>query len=153
VLPLHHRCRHGLARPLAPPFMANQTRVTALLARSMNVLPEPMVSADLHCCLSRRKPMLRPRTLVLSLALAASLGAGTAMAQTQSAPAKDTSVSAQASQTMTDVSKWTRKQWNTAKAKWVEEKDAWNGCQTQAKAQNLAGRKSWQFLYDCMMKS
>ena len=54
---------------------------------------------------------------------------------------------------MTDVSKWTRKQWNTAKAKWVEEKDAWNGCQTQAKAQNLAGRKSWQFLYDCMTKS
>jgi hypothetical protein len=97
--------------------------------------------------------MLRPRTLVLSLALAASLGAGTAMAQTQSAPAKDTSVSAQASQTMTDVSKWTRKQWNTAKAKWVEEKGAWNGCQTQAKAQNLAGRKSWQFLYGCMMKS
>jgi hypothetical protein len=97
--------------------------------------------------------MLRPRTLVLSLALAVSLGAGTAMAQTQSAPAKDTSVSAQASQTMTDVSKWTRKQWNAAKAKWVEEKDAWNGCQTQAKAQNLAGRKSWQFLYDCMTKS
>jgi hypothetical protein len=97
--------------------------------------------------------MLRPRMLVSSLALAASLGAGTAMAQTQSAPTKDTSVSAQASQTMTDVSKWTRKQWNAARAKWVEEKDAWNGCETRAKAQNLAGRKSWQFLYDCMTKS
>jgi hypothetical protein len=100
--------------------------------------------------------MLRPRTLVLSvalvLALAASLGAGTALAQTQSAPAKDTSVSAQASQTMTDVSKWTRRQWHAAKVKWVEEKDAWNGCQTQAKAQNLSGRQSWQFLYGCMTK-
>jgi len=55
--------------------------------------------------------------------------------------------------TVTDVSKWTRKQWGAAKAKWVEEKDAWNGCQTQARTQNLSGRRSWQFLYDCMTKS
>ncbi len=104
--------------------------------------------------------MLCSRTIMMSLVAVALLGAGTAQAQTQTppspAPAQSTplqSVSAQASQTVTDVSKWTRKQWHAAKVKWAEEKDAWNGCQTQAKAQNLEGRKSWQFLYDCMTKS
>jgi len=53
---------------------------------------------------------------------------------------------------MEDVSKWTQKQWNAAKAKWSEEKTTWNDCQTQAKTKNLSGRKSWQFLYDCMTK-
>jgi hypothetical protein len=51
-----------------------------------------------------------------------------------------------------DVSKWTRKEWNAAKAKWSEEKTQWDDCQTQAKAKKLLGRKSWQFLYDCMTK-
>lgn len=55
--------------------------------------------------------------------------------------------------TAEDVSKWTRKQWNAAKAKWASEKDKWDGCEKQAKTQKLAGRKSWQFLYDCMSKS
>jgi hypothetical protein len=101
--------------------------------------------------------MLRPRmlfvSLAVSLALAAALGIGPAMAQTQSTPSKDTSVSAQASQTMTDVSKWTREQWHAAKVKWQEERASWNSCQTEARSQNLSGRKSWQFLYDCMTKS
>jgi len=51
---------------------------------------------------------------------------------------------------MEDVSKWTQKQWNAAKAKWSEEKTKWNDCQAQGKTKNLSGRKSWQFLYDCM---
>jgi hypothetical protein len=103
------------------------------------------------------KPMLRSRILFMSLAVAAVLGTVPALAQTQGAPAKsasnDTSVSAQATQTMTDVSRWTHKQWSAAKAKWAEEKDAWNGCQNEARTKNLSGRKSWQFLYDCMTKS
>jgi hypothetical protein len=53
---------------------------------------------------------------------------------------------------MEDVSKWTQKQWNAAKAKWSEEKTKWNDCQTEAKAKVLAGHKSWQFPYDCMTK-
>src|SRR6516165_2889587 len=53
---------------------------------------------------------------------------------------------------MEDVSKWTQKQWNAAKAKWTEKRAQWNDCQTQAKVKNLSGRKSWQFLYDCMTK-
>ncbi len=99
------------------------------------------------------------RTIMMSFVAVSLLGAEAAQAQTQAPPSPPSgqsisvqSVSVQASQTVTDVSKWTRKQWRAAKAKWVEEKDAWNGCQTQAKAQNLAGRKSWQFLYDCMTK-
>jgi hypothetical protein len=53
---------------------------------------------------------------------------------------------------MEDVSKWTQKQWNAAKAKWSEEKTKWNDCQTQAKGKSLSGHKSWKFLYDCMTK-
>lgn len=92
------------------------------------------------------------RTVVMSLLALSLLGVGAAQAQTQT-PAAPPSISAQAERTMTDVSHWTRRQWNTAKVKWQQEKAAWNGCQTQAKAQNLAGRKSWQFLYDCMTRS
>ena len=92
------------------------------------------------------------RTFAMSLLAVALIGAGTAQAQMQT-PAAPPSISAQASQTVTDVSKWTRKQWRAAKVKWQEEKTAWNGCQYQAKAQNLSGRKNWQFLYDCMTKS
>ena len=92
------------------------------------------------------------RIVVMSLFAVALIGAGTAQAQMQT-PAAPPSISAQASQTVTDVSTWTRKQWRAAKAKWQEEKTAWNGCQNEAKAQNLAGRKNWQFLYECMTKS
>ena len=49
-----------------------------------------------------------------------------------------------------DVSKWTSKQWNRAKAKWEKETEKWAGCQRQSKDQNLTGRKSWSFLASCM---
>ena len=94
------------------------------------------------------------RMTVMSFVAVASLAVGAAQAQTPAppSPAPMASFSAQPSQTMTDVSKWTRKQWTAAKAKWAEKKQAWNGCETQAKAQKLEGRQSWQFLYDCMTK-
>ena len=92
------------------------------------------------------------RTIVVSLLALSLLGVGAAQAQTQT-PAAPPSISAQAQQTVIDVSRWTRHQWNVAKVKWQEEKATWNGCQSEAKAQNLAGRKSWQFLYDCMTRS
>jgi hypothetical protein len=104
--------------------------------------------------------MVSSRTFI-SLVVASFLSTGIAMAQApttpppkpaQTAPVTP-SASVTASATMDDVSKWTRKQWNAAKAKWVQEKDKWNGCTKQATAQKLAGRKSWQFLYDCMTKS
>jgi hypothetical protein len=49
-----------------------------------------------------------------------------------------------------DVSKWTRKEWNQAKAKWAKEKEKWADCQKQSKDQKLSGRKSWSFLASCM---
>jgi hypothetical protein len=88
--------------------------------------------------------------MILMSLVAVAVTAGAAQAQASSNAAPGQSFSAQASQTVTDVSKWTRRQWNAAKAKWAEEKHVWNGCRTQAKAQQLEGRKSWQFLYDCM---
>jgi hypothetical protein len=53
---------------------------------------------------------------------------------------------------MEDVSKLTQKQWDAAKAKWSEEKAKWGDCQKQSTKAKLSGRKSWQFLYDCMTK-
>jgi hypothetical protein len=49
-----------------------------------------------------------------------------------------------------NVSKWTRKEWNAAKAKWSIEKVKWANCRNQANDKKLSGRKSWSFLYDCM---
>ena len=95
--------------------------------------------------------MFCSRIAVMSL-LAVTLAGGTALAQTQT-PSSPPSISAQAERTMSDVSNWTHKQWRAAKVRWREEKDAWNSCQNEAKAQSLSGRKNWQFLYDCMTKS
>ena len=103
--------------------------------------------------------MFRAQTCILTIIAASYLGAGAALAQSQTPPAStpstppSTSATAAAAATMQDVSKWTRKQWNAAKAKWAEEKGKWDGCQKQATAQKLAGKKSWQFLYDCMTKT
>jgi hypothetical protein len=55
-----------------------------------------------------------------------------------------------ASSKVDDVSKWTTKEWNQAKAKWAAEKSKWADCRKQSKDQKLAGRKSWSFLASCM---
>jgi hypothetical protein len=68
---------------------------------------------------------------------------GAALAQTTTPPSS-------ASSNVDDVSKWTSKQWDRAKAKWSEEKEKWADCQTQSTDQNLTGRKSWSFLASCM---
>jgi hypothetical protein len=60
--------------------------------------------------------------------------------------------SAETSSTVDDVSKWTTKHWNQAKAKWAKEKVKWSDCEKEAKDQKLTGRKSWSFIYDCMTK-
>src|SRR5262249_46249017 len=68
---------------------------------------------------------------------------GAALAQTATPPS---SISSK----VDEVSKWTSKQWNRAKAKWEKETEKWAGCQRQSKDQNLTGRKSWSFLASCM---
>jgi hypothetical protein len=66
------------------------------------------------------------------------------------APAQTTAPSSPTSSKLDDVSKWTTKQWNQAKAKWAEEKVKWSDCQKQSTKQKLTGRKSWSFLASCM---
>jgi hypothetical protein len=68
---------------------------------------------------------------------------GAALAQTTTPPSSTSSK-------LDDVSKWTSKQWNRAKAKWEKETEKWADCQRQSKDQNLTGRKSWSFLASCM---
>ena len=77
--------------------------------------------------------MLRP---TFSLLVAAPcLCAGAALAQTPapaaptSPPAAASSANASTMPSAEDVSKWTRKQWNAAKAKWAQEKDKWDDCE------------------------
>ena len=84
---------------------------------------------------------IRVLTLVSAVSIASTSIPTTSIAQ---AP-KDAS-------TTQDVSKWTQKQWNAAKAKWMKEKDKWESCGKQATKEKLSGRKSWSFIYTCMTK-
>jgi hypothetical protein len=88
--------------------------------------------------------MTQIRTLILPLATLVFVAAAPAFAQNQ-APS-------QSSTKMEDVSKWTQKQWNAAKAKWSKEKVKWAHCQSKEYEKMFSGRKSWPFLYDCMTK-
>jgi hypothetical protein len=95
--------------------------------------------------------MARSCSRVFSMLVLTYLAAGVSLAQSpqpQPAPKPTGTLTTQ----VEDVSKWTRKQWSAAKAKWSEETVKWNDCQTQAKGKKLSGRKSWPFLYDCMTK-
>jgi hypothetical protein len=97
--------------------------------------------------------MVRLYSRAFSMAVLTYLSAGASLAQSQTQTQPATKPAETSTMKMEeDVSKWTRKQWNAAKAKWSEEKTQWNDCETQAKAKKLSGRKSWQFLYDCMTK-
>jgi hypothetical protein len=78
---------------------------------------------------------------------------GVAHAQTpapEAKPAPETTSAPTASSTLTEVEKWTSKQYNAAKAKWAKDKAKWADCEKQSKDQKLTGRKSWSFLYQCM---
>ena len=66
------------------------------------------------------------------------------------APAQTTAPAPTTSSKTDDVSKWTTRQWNHAKAEWAKEKQKWADCQKQSKDQKLTGRKSWSFLASCM---
>jgi hypothetical protein len=44
----------------------------------------------------------------------------------------------------------TRRQWNKAKKAWAREKDKWNSCLAQAKAQKLKGSQRWSAVGSCM---
>jgi hypothetical protein len=79
--------------------------------------------------------MVGSRVSILSIAVATYLAAGVGLAQ---------------SQAMQDVSKWTEKEFASAKVEWLKDKMKFNGCQKQAIAQKLSGQSSWQAIHDCM---
>ena len=83
------------------------------------------------------------RSALVAVAILGVVTSGVALAQTTTPPSSTSSK-------IDDVSKWTTKQWNQAKAKWAKEKEKWADCQKQSKDQNLTGRKSWSFLASCM---
>jgi hypothetical protein len=88
------------------------------------------------------------RSAFVSAAIFGMVASGVGLAQTATPPKQESSSST--SSKSDDVSKWTSKQWNQAKAKWAKEKEKWADCQKQSKYQNLTGRKSWSFLASCM---
>jgi hypothetical protein len=83
------------------------------------------------------------RSVFVAAVVLGAVTSGVALAQTTTPPSSTSSK-------VDDVSKWTSKQWNRAKANWVEEKEKWADCQKQSEDQNLTGRKSWSFLASCM---
>ena len=85
------------------------------------------------------------RSALISAAVLSMIMSGVALAQTTT-PEPSSSTSSK----VDDVSKWTTKQWNQAKAKWAKEKEKWTDCRKQSKDQKLTGRKSWSFLASCM---
>jgi len=83
------------------------------------------------------------RSALVAVAVLGLVTSGVALAQTTTPPSSTSSK-------VDDVSKWTSKQWNQAKAKWAKEKEKWADCRKQSKDQNLTGRKSWSFIASCM---
>ena len=96
------------------------------------------------------------RVHLFAIVFAALLGGSAALAQapdtspTPQSPSK-LSAPAGAPSKVAQVEKWTTKQWNTAKTNWAKEKAKWAACRHQASDLDLTGRKSWAFLYDCMI--
>ena len=80
---------------------------------------------------------MRLDSCVLSVVVLTCVGAGASLAQGQTQPQQKPAETS--TMKMEDVSKWTQKQWNAAKAKWFQEKTKWNDCQTRAKAKSLSG--------------
>jgi hypothetical protein len=62
------------------------------------------------------------RSALVAAAILALVTSGVAMVQT-------TTPSSSKSSVIDDVSKWTSKEWNRAKAEWAKEKEKWTDCQ------------------------
>src|SRR5262245_59886358 len=67
-------------------------------------------------------------------------------------PAHATTSSSSTSSMIDDLSEWTSKQWNRARAEWAKEREKWADCRKQSKDQNLTSLKSWSFLASCMTR-
>jgi len=76
------------------------------------------------------------RSALVAAAILGVIALGGGLAQTKT-------FSSSTSSAVDNVSEWTSKQWNGAKAAWANEKEKWADCQTQSKDQNLTGLMSW----------
>jgi hypothetical protein len=70
--------------------------------------------------------MIRSLRHVLPVVVLTFLGASASLAQGQTQPQSASKPAETSTIKMEDVSKWTQKQWNAAKAKWSEKKTKWN---------------------------
>jgi hypothetical protein len=89
-----------------------------------------------------------------AVVMAGLISVGGALAQTPASPSKPaaSTTSAQADPSIpSKVEKWTDEEWSAAKEKWTKDKVKWAACEQQSTDQKLVGRKSWAFLYDCMI--
>jgi hypothetical protein len=92
--------------------------------------------------------MRRLHASLLSMTLLALLAAPPAWAQAE--VRQESKPWSTVAAKMEDVSKWSRRQWNAATAKWSQEKAKWSACRKQADHKRLSGRKRWTLLYNCM---
>jgi len=67
---------------------------------------------------------LHPTLRVLPIVIVTYLAAGASLAQSRTQPQQAPKPADTSTMKMEDVSKWTQKQWNVAKAKWTEKEDA-----------------------------
>ena len=70
--------------------------------------------------------MPRLRASILSIIILAQLATPPALAQTQTQ--QQSKPGSTVTTKMEDVSKWSRRQWNVAKAQWSQEKAKWSDC-------------------------
>jgi hypothetical protein len=92
------------------------------------------------------------RVRLFTIAFAALIGGSAAIAQApDTSPAPQSTSRLSAPSKVAQVEKWSTKQWNTARTNWAKEKAKWAACRHQSSDLDLTGRKSWAFLYDCMI--
>jgi hypothetical protein len=86
-------------------------------------------------------------------ALAVALTNGTVAAQ-QTTPPKPAAMMEQKTEPSTwdQTKEMTRKEWDTAKKKWAQEKVKWTDCNRQSRKEKLEAPKSWSFIASCMTK-
>jgi hypothetical protein len=94
--------------------------------------------------------MVKIGNSLVSLVIASVVAVIFAVPTVSSAESRDQSLTEKASSAAKDASKWTQKEWNAAKAKWVKDKEKWNSCNKEKTDKKLRGRQSWSFIYNCM---
>jgi len=95
--------------------------------------------------------MSRIRFWLTTVAFAAMISCGAAIAQTPATKTAAATPDSSKPSIETRVETWTKKQWDAAKKEWAKDKAHWTDCRKQSSDQKLTGRKSWSFLYNCMM--